>query len=60
MYARHGIAELWVLDLQHDRLIAFRNPTPRGYTGSSILGRGESISSLAFPDIAFTVDELLG
>jgi Uma2 family endonuclease len=60
VYARHGIAELWVLDLRQDRLVVFRDPTPRGYAGSRILGRGESISSLAFPDITFAVDEILG
>ncbi len=60
VYARHGIAELWVLDLRHDRLVVFRDPTPRGYTNSRILGRGESITLLAFPEIALTVDEILG
>ncbi len=60
VYARHGIIELWVLDLRHDRLVVFRDPTPRGYATSLILGRGESISTLAFPEIVLTVDEILG
>ena len=61
VYARHGIAELWVLDLWNDRLVVFRDPTPRGgYASSRILGRGESISVLALPQIVLAVDEILG
>ncbi len=60
MYARHEIPELWVLDRRSDRLVVNRDPTPQGYATSQILGRGESISSLAFPEITLTVDELLG
>ncbi len=59
-YARSQIPELWVLDRTGDRLLVHREPGPRGYAAVQILGRGESISPLAFPDLAFTVDELLG
>ncbi len=60
VYARHGVAELWVLDLRNGRLVVYRDPTPRGYATSRILTRGESISPLAFPEIALAVDEILG
>jgi len=60
VYARHGTAELWVLDLRNDRLVVYRDPTPRGYASSRILGRDESISPLAFPEIVLTVHEILG
>ena len=60
LYARHGIPELWVLNLRAERLFVHRDPTPRGYATSRILGRGESISALAFPEIVLTVDEILG
>jgi Uma2 family endonuclease len=60
LYARHGIPELWVLNLRAKRLVVRRDPTPGGYATSRILGPGESISALAFPDIELTVDEILG
>ncbi len=60
LYALHGIPELWVLNLRAERLFVHRDPTPRGYATSRILGPGESISALAFPEIELTVDEILG
>lgn len=60
MYARHGIVELWVVDIPHDQLWVQRDPTPDGYTSVRTLQRGETVSPLAFPDVAFTVDEILG
>lgn len=60
VYARNGIVELWVLDLRHDRLVVFRDPAARGYARSRILGHGESIGPLAFPEILLSVDEILG
>jgi Uma2 family endonuclease len=60
MYARHGLPELWVIDLRGDRLVVHREPTPDGYASVRTLSRGEAISPLAFPDVAFTADEILG
>ena len=60
LYARHGVPELWVLDQRGDRLVAHHDPTPRAYTTVRTLARGESIAPLTFPEIVFTVDQLLG
>ena len=60
LYARHAIPELWVLDQRDDRLVVSRDPTPRGYATVQALDRGQSISPLAFPEVTFTVQELLG
>jgi Uma2 family endonuclease len=60
LYARHGLPELWVLDLTGDRLIVHRDPTPDGYANVRVLARGESISPLAFEEITFMADEILG
>ena len=49
-----------MLDLRNDRLVVYRDPTPRGYASSRVLGRGESITVLAFPEIVLAVDEILG
>ena len=60
MYAVHGVADLWVVDLQDDHLVVHRDPTPNGYASVTSFSRGESVSPLAFPDVTFTVDEILG
>jgi Uma2 family endonuclease len=58
-YAEHSIPEYWVDDLQGDELVAHRDPTPTGYANVRRLGRGETIGPLTFPDVTFTVDEIL-
>jgi Uma2 family endonuclease len=60
MYARHGIVELWVVDIPHDQLWVHREPTANGYVSVRALARGATISPLAFPEVSFTVDEILG
>ena len=60
MYARSGLAELWVIDIPNDRLLVHREPAPDGYANVRTLARGDAISPLAFPDVTFTVDEILG
>jgi Uma2 family endonuclease len=60
MYAGHEVPELWVVDLQGHEVVVHREPTAQGYASVVSLRRGESISPLAFPDMTFTVDEILG
>jgi Uma2 family endonuclease len=60
MYARHGIPELWVVDLVADRLVVHRDPTPDGYASVTVAERGATVTALAFPDVTFTADEILG
>ena len=59
-YGSHGIMEYWVVNLQDDELVVHREPTADGYASVRTLARGESVSPLAFPDVALTVDEILG
>jgi len=60
LYARLGVPEVWVEDLRGDVLRVFRDPAPTGYGTSFTCGRGEHISPLAFPDLTFAVDDILG
>jgi len=59
-YAANGVVDYWVLDLRGDRVVVHREPTADGYASVHSLMRGASISPLAFPDVAFTADEILG
>jgi Uma2 family endonuclease len=60
LYARYGVPELWVLDLTQDRLMIHREPTADGYASVVELPRGETISPVAFPDVSFSADDILG
>lgn len=60
LYARAGIVEVWLLDLNTDRVEVHRRRNIGGYAESRVLQRGESISIQAFPDVALTVADLLG
>jgi Uma2 family endonuclease len=60
MYARHGIAELWVVDLQGDAVVVHRQPTADGYASIETMHRGQTVAPVAFPDVPFTIDEILG
>jgi Uma2 family endonuclease len=66
LYAAGGIADYWVIDLVHDRLVVFRDPRrdpgqPHGasYFRQTMLGRGDSITPLAAPNAAVAVNDLL-
>ncbi|MBI2754429.1 MAG: Uma2 family endonuclease [Betaproteobacteria bacterium] len=58
LYARSGIAEAWVLDVQERALRVFRDPAPGGYRTSFTRSGAESVSALALPAIAFAIAAL--
>ena len=60
LYARAGIAEVWLIDLNGDRVEVYRNLESENYTESLIRTHGETIVPLAFPDLALDVDDILG
>jgi Uma2 family endonuclease len=58
-YARAGIAEYWIVDLVHERLLAYANPEGNGYASQWIAGRGERVAPSAFPDASIAVSDIL-
>ncbi|MCC3409436.1 MAG: Uma2 family endonuclease [Microcoleus sp. PH2017_10_PVI_O_A] len=59
-YARSGIQEVWLWDLEANCLEVYRNPTANGYSLIQNFERGQEFSPLAFPDFAVSVDLILG
>ena len=49
LYARSGIQELWLVDLEGETVTISRDPTPSGYGTARVAGRGEELAPLAFP-----------
>ena len=60
LYAKAGVRELWIENLQQDVILVYRNPGSETFATSLTFKRGVSLSLTAFPEIVFTVDELLG
>jgi Uma2 family endonuclease len=60
LYARVGVREAWLCDLVSQRVEVHREPRGNRYRAVRALARGESLASLAFPDVALVVDDLLG
>ncbi|MBD2464383.1 Uma2 family endonuclease [Oscillatoria sp. FACHB-1407] len=58
IYAVADIPEYWVVNLKTRELIVFRDPQPEGYT-TQMTYTSETISPLAFPDVAIAVNRLL-
>ena len=60
IYARAGVPEAWLLDVSAERLEVYRHPTAHGYQDVRLLQRGAPVAPQAFPDLALTIDDLLG
>jgi Uma2 family endonuclease len=60
LYAESGIPEAWLVDLNSKAVFVYRRPSAEGYREVRQYRRGDAISSQAFPNIQFAVDEILG
>ncbi|MGE3273136.1 MAG: Uma2 family endonuclease [Chloroflexota bacterium] len=60
MYARAGIPEYWIVDLNSERLEVYREPSRTRYRAVQLLSRDATVSPLCAPDLAVTVAAVLG
>jgi Uma2 family endonuclease len=60
MYAKTGIADYWIIDVNGRTIEICREPHDLGYGSRTMHVKGDSVAFAAFPDVVFTVDELLG
>ena len=60
LYARTGIPEYWLIDVNDATITVYRDPAPDGYRVEQTLRRGDRIAPLAFPDREIAVNDLLG
>jgi len=58
IYARAGIQEVWIVDVQADRVLVFRYPRGGTYESAHEVGRDGVVVPLAFPDLRVLVDEI--
>ena len=59
LYARAGIPDYWVLDVDNRRMIVHREPAAGKYGSVIVYGEDESVSSLAAPQSQFRVGAAL-
>jgi len=60
LYARVGIPEAWLVDLDGDRIQVCREPAAGRYASVRTLSRGSRITPLRFPNMTVSADDLLG
>ncbi len=60
LYAETGIAEYWIVDLEHETVEIYRGPGSRGYAERQRVGRHGGVTPRAFPDVTLAVTEMLG
>lgn len=59
VYARAGIGEVWIINLQESSIEVYREPHFTGYEKKTVLHAGDQACPLAFPDVAIDIAELL-
>jgi Uma2 family endonuclease len=60
LYARFGIAEVWIVDVQNGVLDAHRAPLGDCYTETSTHQRGDQLALVLAPDIVVRLELLFG
>jgi Uma2 family endonuclease len=60
LYADAGVAEVWLVDLTNEAVTVYRSPAAGHYQEERTIRRGDRISLLAFGNISFGVEEILG
>ncbi|WP_206051120.1 Uma2 family endonuclease [Nocardioides speluncae] len=60
LYAAAGITEVWLVDLAGAAVHVHRAPAGSAYTEIQTLRRGDTVTPLAFPDLAVELTAILG
>lgn len=60
LYARSGVAEAWLVDLEAGRIEIHRGPSGAGYRDVRLPRAAEPFSPVALPDLIVTISDLLG
>ena len=60
LYARAGVREVWIADLEGERVERHTNPSGDLYRNVQLALRGENLTPEALPDLTVRVEGLLG
>ena len=60
LYARFGILEVWLVDLEGERIEVYREPSPHGYRHVRTVRGDERLAPEALPGLELTARDILG
>ena len=60
LYARYGVAEYWVVDVEGRRVVTYREPATKAYGRALEFTAADTVTPQAFPDIKIAVGEIFG
>jgi hypothetical protein len=60
LYARYGVSEYWVVDVEGKRILTYREPTANGYAAQAEFAAADAVAPQAFPDLKVAVGEIFG
>jgi len=58
-YARGGVREYWILNLEQNVLEVYRDPAGAEYRQTRVLGPDERVAPLSFPDVELRVGDFI-
>jgi Uma2 family endonuclease len=58
LYARSGIAETWIVDLNKEVIEVYKEPLNNTYKKTQILKRGDELISQTIPGVRVKLDEV--
>ena len=59
IYARAGIVEFWMVNLQEDCVEVYTDPSATGYSSRSVVGVDGEVSPTAFADVSLAVGQII-
>ncbi len=59
MYARAGIVEVWIVNLDADQVEIYTQPQGAAYTATRVVRRGEMVPIGALPELTLPADDIL-
>ena len=59
-YARAGIPETWLVDVEAGTVTVHTHPGPEGYAQRHVRRRGERLTASRVPDLGLAVDDIFG
>lgn len=59
LYAKWGVPEVWLVDLQGRRIHVYQDSAPDGYRRARAAEEGQSLSPLAFPEFGLAVEDVI-
>lgn len=59
IYAQSGVIEYWIVDTQRKQLMVLREPQDDQYSSETVLGVGDTIVPVSFPEITIGLRDVL-